>query len=227
LLSSALSKGASLFPKISASVCLLLSVSSGLSACPADSSAAPVAVFQGVAVYGGQKPRVEASGNIANWEGDVLEFVAVEASGRNYESLLSLNCRPSSMQAALLLLGCKPGEKTGTRLSLELEWTADGRPRRATVEEMLLERRTRKAPGALPWIFTGSQFVRLPGGAAEVFVADAEEAFIGLYAHSGLLIQLAGDHGNPYRSAEAGFAPNADRLPPKGAPVTLVLKIRP
>ena len=186
----------------------------------------PVAVFHGLKVYAGESPRVEAAGKIADGPGDLLEFLAVEPTGRTYESLLTLDCRPSGMQAALLLLGCKPHEKSGTKLVLELEWTLEGRIQKAPIEEMLLERRTQKTPGPLPWVFTGSQFVRLPGAQTEVFLADAEEAFIGLYAHDGLLIQLGGDFGNPYRSAEAGFAANASRLPPKGTPIRLILRMR-
>ena len=188
--------------------------------------ALPVATFPGLAVYGGESPRVEAAGKMADGQGDLLEFLAVEPTGRTYESLLTLDCRPSGMQAALLLLGCKPHEKSGTKLVLELEWTLEGRIQKAPIEEMLLERRTQKTPGPLPWVFTGSQFVRLPGAETEVFLADAEEAFIGLYAHDGLLIQLGGDFGNPYRSAEAGFAANASRLPPKGTPIRLILRMR-
>ena len=193
---------------------------------PESAEGAPAAVFHGLKVYAGDAPRVEAAGRIAEGQGDVLEFLAVETAGRAYESLLTLECRPSGMQTALLLLGCKPHEKSGTRLSLELEWSLEGRIQRVAIEELLLERRTQKAPGPLPWVFTGSQFVRLPGAEAEVFLADAEEAFIGLYPHDGLLIQLGGDFGNPYRSAEAGFAANVSRLPPKGTQVRLILRMR-
>ena len=85
---------------------------------------APAAVFHGLKVFGGDSPRVEAAGRIADGQGDVLEFLAVETAGRAYESLLTLECRPSGMQAALLLLGCKPHAKSGTKLALELEWTS-------------------------------------------------------------------------------------------------------
>ena len=193
---------------------------------PNSAEEAPAAVFHGLKIYGGDSPRVEAAGRIADGQGDVLEFLAVETAGRAYESLLTLECRPSGMQAALLLLGCKPHAKSGTKLALELEWTLEGRIQRVPVEELLLERRTQTAPGPLPWVFTGSRFVRLPGAEAEVFLADAEEAFIGLYSHDGLLIQLGGDFGNPYRSGEAGFAANASRLPPKGTQIRLVLRVR-
>jgi hypothetical protein len=188
--------------------------------------AGPVAAFPGLAVYGGEAPRVEATGRIADSAGDLLEFLAVESGGRAYESLLTLDCRPSGMQTALLLLGCKPHARLGTKLELELEWILEGRAQQARIEELLIERRTQKAPGPLPWVFTGSRFVRLAGAEAEVFLADAEEAFIGLYAHDGLLIQLGGDFGNPYRSQEAGFAVNAGRLPPQGTQIRLILRPR-
>lgn len=185
----------------------------------------PVAVFYGLSVYGGERPRVEAVGKIAEYEGELLEFLAVETSGRAYESLLTLECRPSALQAALLLLGCKPDGKEGTRLFLEMAWNAEGRSHRAPVEDFLLERRTRKPPGPLQWVFTGSRFVKLPGAKEEIFLADAEEAFIGLYSHEGLLIQLGADFGNPYRSPEAGFGAHTVRLPPKGTPIRLIFRV--
>jgi hypothetical protein len=175
-------------------------------------------------VYGGKTPRVEAVGKIAEREGELLEFLAVETAGRAYESLLTLDCRPSVLQAALLLLGCKADEKAGTRLTLEVEWEADGQNRRVSVEELLLERRSGKSPASLRWVFTGSRFVNLPGASEETFLADVEEAFIGLYPHDGLVIQLSGDFGNPYRSLEAGFGANTSRLPLRGTPVRLVLR---
>lgn len=195
--------------------------------CRGASPEAPVAAFQGVLVYGGKVPRVEAVGQIAEWEGDLLEFLAVETAGRVYESLLTLDCKPSVLQAALLLLGCKPDEKTGTRLALEIAWDVDGRVHRVPAEELLVERRSQKSPASLRWVFTGSRFVKLPGATGEVFLSDAEEAFIGLYPHGGLLIQVGGDFGNPYRSTDAGFGANAARLPPKGTAIKLILRALP
>jgi hypothetical protein len=187
----------------------------------------PVAGFPGISVHGGEVPWVSATGRIASGDADVLEFVAVETAGRAYESLLTLDCKPSALQTALLLIGCKAQGKEGSGLVLELEWRTDAGVRRLPIEEALRERRTGKPPGPLPWRFTGSRFVRLPGAENEVFLADAEEAFIGLYAHDGLLIRLGEDFGNPYREAEGGFGANTDRLPPKGTPVKLILRKAP
>ncbi len=213
--------------RLKSAVCLLIAVCLFLGAegaCRGSEGGAPVAVFHGISVYGGEVPRVEAGGKIAECEGDLLEFLAVETGGRAYESLLTLECKPNALQAALLLLGCKPSQKTGTTLSLEVSWEIEGRSHCAPVGELLLERRTGKPPGPLTWVFTGSRFVKLPGASEEVFLADAEEAFVSLYPHEGLLIQLGGNFGNPYRSPEAGFGPNTARLPPKGTSVKLVIR---
>ena len=187
----------------------------------------PVARFPGITVHGGEVPWVAATGRVAASDAEVLEFVAVETSGRDYESLLTLDCKPSALQTALLLIGCKARGKEGSGLVLELEWCAETGVRRIPIEEALRERRTGKPPRPLPWRFTGSRFVRLPGAETEVFLADAEETFIGLYGHDGLLVRLGEDFGNPYRDAEGGFGANTVRLPPKGTPVKLILRKAP
>jgi hypothetical protein len=68
--------------------------------------------------------------------------------------------------------------------------------------------------------------VKLPGAESEVFLADVEEAFIGLDGHPGVLIQLGGDFGNPYRNPQAGFSANTSKLPPKGTQIRLILRMR-
>ena len=83
----------------------------------------------GLVIHGGAKKSVEATGTISLADDGILEFLAVEAKGRDYESLLTLECRPAALQFALLLIGCEPGvrptsapagAKTGTPLALEV-----------------------------------------------------------------------------------------------------------
>lgn len=40
----------------------------------------------------------------------ILEYLAVATGGKEYESLFSLACRPSHLQAAMLIAGCQVGE---------------------------------------------------------------------------------------------------------------------
>lgn len=60
--------------------------------------------------------RIEPESGVIRVEGEVcieqgiLEYLAVARGGKAYESLVSLNCRPSHLQAALLIAGYQPGE---------------------------------------------------------------------------------------------------------------------
>jgi hypothetical protein len=91
----------------------------------------------GPVVHGGDHKFIEATGHVAPTDG-ILEFIAVELTGRDYESPLTLDCKPSELQFALILIGgesgplpqqAKAGEKVGNRLQLEVEWEANGQAR--------------------------------------------------------------------------------------------------
>ena len=171
----------------------------------------------GLVIHGGTNKYVEASGQTATTD-DILEFIAVETGGRDYESLFTLDCRPSAMKFALLLIGCD----TNSPVRIEVEWQGKRRP----VEEFLIDRQTKKSPGALPWIFTGSYFNQDPISGKEVFRADEEQAFIALWPQPAVLVNLTKDFGNPYRGGDQGFEANAKLLPAKGTPVKLIVRRR-
>lgn len=187
----------------------------------------------GLTIHGGEHKFIEATGQMAITNG-ILEFIAVETGGRDYESLVTLDCKPSALQFALILIGCeagtvpfraKAGEKIGDRLQLELEWTAAGKATRQPVEALLRDRKTNKVPANLPWIFTGSYFVKDLSG-QEVFLADVEKAFISLWWSSAIPVNLGGEFGNPYRSEDQGFEVNSAAVPPTGTPVKLIFRKR-
>lgn len=54
------------------------------------------------------KGGLEIQGLVCMEEG-VLDFLAVMRGGREYESILTLECKPSALHAALLAIGAKPG----------------------------------------------------------------------------------------------------------------------
>lgn len=185
----------------------------------------------GLTIYGGEKKSIEATGTICLDKG-ILEFIAVEKGGREYESLMALDCKPSALQFALLLIGCetgavpykvKSGEPVGSGLTLEVEWQADGKPKRSPIETLLIDRKTKKPPGRLTWTFTGSRFVRDITG-SEVFLADSEQAFISLWWNPAIVVNLGAEHGNPYRGEEEGFEVNPAVIPAKDTPVKLIFQ---
>src|SRR3989442_631645 len=75
----------------------------------------------GLAIHGGTNKYVEAAGKVATTD-DILEFIAVEPEGRDYESLFTLECRPSALKFALLLIGCEPSESNGSPVTIDVEW---------------------------------------------------------------------------------------------------------
>ena len=187
----------------------------------------------GLVVHGDSAPSIEASGKISLTNG-ILEFVAVEAGGRDYESLLTLDCKPSVLQSALLLIGCETGAvrqtaanaRTGTLLTLEVAWIADGKPRRAPVASLLLDRTTQTSPAPLSWIFNGSYFIKHPITSNTVFLADEERAHVALWWQPSIPINLGGDYGNPYKAGARGLEANPATVPPHGTPITLILRPR-
>ena len=168
---------------------------------------------------------VEAAGHIALTNG-VLEFVAVEAGGRDYESLLTLVCRPSALKFALLLLGLRDGETNGAPLRLDVEWDVAGKPHRVPVETLLLDRTTGKPPTGLPFFFSGSFFGPDLTGSNQIFHADIEQAHVALWWQPAVLINVHGEHGNPYRSDAQGFEVNSRLVPKVGTPIKLIFRPR-
>ena len=168
---------------------------------------------------------VEAAGHIALTNG-ILEFFAVEAGGRDYESLVTLTCRPSALKFALLLVGCPEGETNGAPLRIEIEWESGGKTNQLPVEALLLDRRTGQAPARLPWIFSGSYFSLDLSGSNQVFTADLEQAHVALWWQPAALINVRATAGNPYRGDDEGYAVNSQRVPPVGTPITLSLRRR-
>ena len=168
---------------------------------------------------------VAADGHIALTNG-ILEFLAVEAGGRDYESLVTLDCRPSALKFALLLVGLSEGETNGAALRLDIEWESRGKTNRLPVESLLLDRRTGRVPGRLPLIFTGSYFAPDLSGSNQVFLADVEQAHIALWWQPSALINLRATTGNPYRGEDQGFEVNSQLVPPVGTPVQLLFRRR-
>jgi hypothetical protein len=188
----------------------------------------------GLVIHATQQPYIEATGKVVLDEG-ILEFIAVEKEGRTYESLLALDCKPSALQFALLLIGCEPspeprtvqpGGKIGDRLAIDIEWLVDGKPKRVPVEELLVDRKTTKPPTDLAWYFTGSFFTTTFANENK-FYADIDQSLIATVWMTGVLINLGNNFGNPYQGEAEGFEVNAKRVPPKDTPIKLIFRKHP
>jgi len=175
----------------------------------------------GLVIHDVASPYLEAAGKVSRTN-DLLEFLAVEPEGRDYESLFTLDCKPSALQFALLLIGCETGgvKQTKSAIAIEVEY----KNKRVPVEQWLTDRKTKKPPTGLRWIFNGSSFGKNPITDQPVFLADAEQAHIALWWQSSIVVNLAGDRGNPYKGDDQGFDANPAAVPPVGTPVKLIFR---
>ncbi len=83
----------------------LTAVVVGLGGCAATS--APRELFPGVTLN--DRDKVVCIDGTVCIERGILEYIAVTEGGKDYESILMLNCRPSQLHAALLMAGYQAG----------------------------------------------------------------------------------------------------------------------
>jgi hypothetical protein len=198
------------------------------------------AKMPGIRVHG-KTQVVEVDGQFCLNEG-ILEFFACTAGpdSREYESVVSLNCKPSHFKAALLLIGCEegdlspealnikpePGEKPrklGTRLKIFVEWNNGDKTVRVPADELMVSRRTGRPIKDLPWRFTGSAFARMHDGKV-VFAGDLEGIFIATLYSAAASVNLDVDAGNPYQGDADGFEINKKLVPKVGTPIKLFIE---
>lgn len=175
----------------------------------------------GLIVHDVASPYIEIPAKVARTN-DLLEFIAVEPQGRDYESLLTVECKPSAMQFALLLIGCETGTVANANSRVQIE--VEHNNQRLPVEQWLIDRKTKKPPTGLRWVFNGSYFTKHPVTDEPVFLSDAEQAHIVLWWQPSIVVNLADDRGNPYRGDDQGFEANPAAVPPAGTPVKLILR---
>ena len=183
---------------------------------------------------------------------DFLEFVAIGPNGKKHEALVTLRCRGSSLNAALLALGIEPGKNadfveivpqptreeyeagapldrliapTGPELSLTVSWHDENEKLIAKpVEALIIDITTEKALENARWIFFKSLVAPIEKGKPPVFVADFEGNFISTYyaKPDSHMITIVHERA---RDDQNWYA-NTEALPPSGTPCTLTLAVK-
>lgn len=172
---------------------------------------------------------VSAPGHIN--DATILEFVANTLGGfKAYESAVTVHADAVSFNAALLLIGLDPARArvprfhfdpeppAGDAVDVWVEWTADGKPRRVRVEQLLFDRRTNAPLPEGPWVYTGSSFAPNNGP----FLAELDGVLIGFVHSPAPLIE------NPRAGAVSAYGSVVFNerlgLQPK-TPVTLIVRV--
>jgi hypothetical protein len=188
--------------------------------------------------------RIEIEGRFCLDEG-ILDYLAVVAGGREYESVLALNCKAWLLHANLLAVGaqCGPTEeaieylkknppadgkipdKPGTKLRITIEWEKDGKTASVSASQVLFNRKTRKEAEDSEWVFTGSYFAKEPDTNRDVYMGDVDQAVIGVTYTPSAVINIGKDMGNPYDGADTGYEVNKRVVPKRGTPMKMIIQV--
>jgi hypothetical protein len=159
-----------------------------------------------------------------------LEFLVTDR-GRDYESVMITDVKPSTVHAGLLALGAKAGHParfqpkyepaTGTVIEIEVRWKdKNGKRQTAKAQDWIRNLKTKKALD-VEWVFAGSGFWVDETTGKKVYQADGGD-FISVLNLPTAMLDL------PIQSAgaleERSFEGFIEHIPASGTPVTVVLK---
>tara|TARA_R110002094_G_scaffold28773_4_gene41742 strand:- start:931 stop:1770 length:840 start_codon:yes stop_codon:yes gene_type:complete len=139
---------------------------------------------------------------VVNRSQDPIEYLLIHRRGKKHESVFITECKPSILNAALLMIGLEKGknatfvEKKPAPTLEEVQNGADplivtppkGKPFYMTarwttpekkvvehcVEDLMFELSTQEPMGRCEWIFLGGRMAQLYKGDPEVYIADLE-----------------------------------------------------
>jgi hypothetical protein len=169
-------------------------------------------------------------GQISLREG-MLEMFACLRNTKEHESVVSANTKAYIVHAALVGLGAQPGQParwvpeynppTGTEIDVTVFWVDEnGQEQTARAQDWVKDIRTGKAM-AHPWVFAGSRFWKDEETGKEHYMAEGGDFIcVSNFSTAMLDIPIESSQSNE----ELAFEAFAERIPPLGAPVRLILK---
>ena len=166
----------------------------------------------------------------------LLEYLIVHQNGKVHEALLSTEISPTHLNLAFTLLHYSPSKelyplpnetggtsnnfpevpaevKATARVTIDVEWTAEGKVRRVPVNEWIQHSVTSAAMPAGPWVFGGSDFHE------GKFVAETTGDIAAIFLSMAALINYPGDDN----ADDTAWAPFPKRIPPEGTNVTVII----
>jgi hypothetical protein len=169
-------------------------------------------------------------GQISLREG-MLEMFACTRNTKEHESIVSANTKAYIVHAALLSLGAEAGHPAqwvpeykppaGTEIEITVYWLDEkGKEQTARAQDWVKDIRTGKAM-THPWVFAGSRFWTDEETGKKYYQAEGGDFIcVSNFSTAMLDIPIESSQSN----AELAFEAFAERIPPLGAPVRLILK---
>jgi hypothetical protein len=160
-----------------------------------------------------------------------LEMFICPRGTKEHESILSVNTEAYIVHAALVAEGAKPGKPvqytpeyvpaTGSEIDITVRWKdAKGKIQTARAQDWIREMKTGKELSH-NWVFGGSGFWKDEATGKEYYQAEGGD-FICVANFPSAMLDL------PIKSSESNadllFQAFSERIPPRGTPVTVILK---
>lgn len=160
-----------------------------------------------------------------------LELLVTLGAMRDYESLITTRCKPSTLHVAMLALGLKPmvrdkkdpGKilRQGDPVEILLRYTHNGKEMTKKPHELMLDVNAKKHLPPLPWVFYGSFWY--PTGEDKTkldYLGDAEGSVLGLLGEMRSVVDVRGDVTLEYGMIEI----DAKLAPKQGTKITIVVR---
>ena len=167
-----------------------------------------------------------------------IEQIACLRGTREHESIFVVECQPSLVHSALLLIGLesgvpgrwqerKRGERyeierippTGVPVRIRVRFTdTDGRFVESSVEEMVMGSPDGAVFPPTPWMFCGSRFDR-----EGRYVADYSGSLVGFATFGDEVLGLPGVISDQVSVDAAVWEIRSEKVPAPGTPISLVL----
>lgn len=157
-----------------------------------------------------------------------IEYLVVAPGGKEYETILVLDCTPEELHAALVKIGLEPGEPAkegdppkGKGVRILAEYEAGGKKVRRAADEFVVSKKTGKPLEPGPWVFTGSSKGYDPASDKEVLLAFVSKNIVGLHwLDATPLLQ------NPRAECKEQniYLPNAAALPKPETPAVVIFE---
>ena len=160
--------------------------------------------------------------------GGPIELLACAKGGKEYESVITLDCRPSDLQGALITLGLKPGggpqyqgdptQPFGDGVLIYVEWEQDGQKKRMRGEELCYNVIDKKSMEPTEWIFIGSKFLKDPETGEDVYMADIEKSIVTVFHDPYTVL----DNPLAYGADDTAYVVHPENTPALGAGVKMI-----
>ncbi|MBI5359217.1 MAG: hypothetical protein HZA48_01385 [Planctomycetes bacterium] len=196
---------------------------------------------KGLRLYTKQS-RIEVDGKISVQKG-LIELIATGVDGKDYESIIVVECRPDMLHSGLLLLGLNDKEKyggggprwradnippVGDRVKVSIKWKNEkGEEVIYPAEELVYNRRTGLTMAHAGWVFLGSQFIpevdpdtgKITG--REIYAANMQKIIVAtLHDPTAIIDTPLADGGN-----DEVFYANENLLPAPGTAAVLMMEV--